>query len=103
MSCYEQLGSWSLSNLVRQEGELAVRAIDDFRKRIPELNIQFYNSDDTFRSLPANICAKPTGGHPRVERPARREYHPRTEAEFGLPAPCFTTLIIARTPTPQRF
>jgi spore maturation protein CgeB len=46
--CYEQLGGWSLSNMVHQEGEQAVDAIDTFRREFPELNIQFYNNDDTF-------------------------------------------------------
>jgi spore maturation protein CgeB len=45
--CYEQLGSWSLSNLVRQEGERAIDAIDDFRRVFPELDIRFYNIDQT--------------------------------------------------------
>jgi spore maturation protein CgeB len=46
--CYEQLGGWSLSNLVRQEGDRAVDAIDTFRREFPELSIQFYNNDETF-------------------------------------------------------
>jgi len=45
--CYEQLGSWSLSNLVRQEGERAIDAIDQFRRTFPELDIRFYNLDHT--------------------------------------------------------
>ena len=45
--CYEQLGSWSLSNLVRQEGERAIDAIDHFRRIFPELDIRFYNLDHT--------------------------------------------------------
>ena len=40
--CYEELGSWSLSNLVRCEGEVAVAAIDQFRREFPELDVQFY-------------------------------------------------------------
>jgi spore maturation protein CgeB len=51
--CYEQLGAWSLSNLVRNEGERAVTAIDDFRRLFPDLNIQFYNDDDTFSKFAA--------------------------------------------------
>ncbi|HUN87530.1 MAG TPA: glycosyltransferase [Terriglobales bacterium] len=46
--CYEQLGAWSLSNLVRNETERAVTAIDDFRRLFPDLKIQFYNGDETF-------------------------------------------------------
>ncbi len=46
--CYEQLGSWSLSNLVKEEGDRAIRAIDDFRRAYPELKVHFYKSDQSF-------------------------------------------------------
>jgi spore maturation protein CgeB len=46
--CYEELGSWSLSNLVQQEGEMAIDAIDDFRHDYSDLDVRFYNCDDTF-------------------------------------------------------
>ncbi len=46
--CYEQLGSWSLTNLVRVEGDRAIDAVDEFRRVYPELDIQFYNHDSTF-------------------------------------------------------
>jgi spore maturation protein CgeB len=46
--CYEELGAWSLSNLVKEEGNLAVTAIDEFRREYPELRIQFYNNDESF-------------------------------------------------------
>lgn len=46
--CYEQLGSWSLKNLVNQEGDLAISAIDEFRRTYPELDIRFYQCDETF-------------------------------------------------------
>ncbi len=49
--CYESLGSWSLSNLVKHEGERAIESIDDFRRNYPELNVQFYNLDETFREF----------------------------------------------------
>lgn len=48
VKCYEQLGSWSLSNLVKSEGERAIVAIDEFRRVYPGLNIHFYNNDQTF-------------------------------------------------------
>lgn len=48
VKCYEQLGSWSLSNLVKNEGEQAITAIDEFRRVYPDLNIHFYNNDNTF-------------------------------------------------------
>jgi len=46
--CYEELGNWSLKNLVNQEGEAAIAAIDDFRRQYPQLQIRFYNNDDSF-------------------------------------------------------
>jgi spore maturation protein CgeB len=42
---YEELESWSLTNLMRQEGERAIHAIDHFRQTYPELDIRFYKSD----------------------------------------------------------
>lgn len=45
--CYEELGSWSLTNLVRQEGDKAIAAIDDFRKTYPEIDVRFYQRDET--------------------------------------------------------
>lgn len=44
--CFEELGSWSLSNLVREEGEKAIFSIDGFRHAYPELDIRFYQSSD---------------------------------------------------------
>src|ERR1700760_934504 len=49
--CYEQLGSWSLTNLVRQEGTSAIEAVDQFRAKFAELDIHFYNNDDTLSSF----------------------------------------------------
>ena len=48
VTCYEELGSWSLSNLVRNEGESAVAAIDEFRREFKDLDIQFYSGDGAF-------------------------------------------------------
>lgn len=42
---YEELGSWSLKNLVGQEGDRATDAIDDFRKKFRELDVRFYMND----------------------------------------------------------
>ncbi|HZU29513.1 MAG TPA: glycosyltransferase [Candidatus Angelobacter sp.] len=42
--CYEELGSWSLTNLMKNEGERAIEAIDAFRNIYPELDIRFYES-----------------------------------------------------------
>ena len=44
---YEELGAWSLSNLMRHEGETAIEAVDEFRRGYPELDIHFYQNDDT--------------------------------------------------------
>src|SRR5437868_14590628 len=55
--CYEQLGSWSLSNLVRQEGERAIEAIDEFRRAYPQLDIHFYKDDASFPAFAAEeLC-----------------------------------------------
>jgi spore maturation protein CgeB len=48
VKCYEQLGSWSLSNLVKTEGDRAIHSIDEFRRVYRDLNIRFYNNDVTF-------------------------------------------------------
>jgi spore maturation protein CgeB len=42
------LGSWSLTNLVKSEGESAIEAIDGFRCIYPELDVRFYQEDETF-------------------------------------------------------
>ena len=39
--CYEELGSWSLTNLM-QEGTIAGEAIEQFRREFPELDVRFY-------------------------------------------------------------
>lgn len=49
--CYEELGAWSLTNLVKQEGETAIDAIDEFRRTYPELDIRFYQQNETFEEL----------------------------------------------------
>ena len=38
--CYEELGSWSMRNLVH-EGKRGAEEIDEFRKIYPELDIRF--------------------------------------------------------------
>jgi spore maturation protein CgeB len=44
---FEELGAWSLANLIRHEGETAIEAVDDFRRIYPELDIHFYRNDTT--------------------------------------------------------
>ena len=43
--CYEQYGSWSLTNLVDNEGEKAQEAIDQFRREFPDLDVRLYQKD----------------------------------------------------------
>lgn len=43
--CYEELASWSLTNLMKHEGERAIGAIDHFRQTYPELDIRFYQTE----------------------------------------------------------
>ena len=45
--CYEELGSWSLSNLMQHEGDTAIEVVDDFRRTYPELDSHFYKNDFT--------------------------------------------------------
>ncbi len=44
--CYEELGSWSLKNLVSEEGNSAIEAIDTFRRTYPEIDVRFYQNDE---------------------------------------------------------
>jgi spore maturation protein CgeB len=48
---FEELGSWSLTNLVQQEHERSIEAIDQFRRLYPELDIHFYKNDETLRDF----------------------------------------------------
>ncbi len=43
--CYEQFGSWSLSNLVEKEGDTAQQAIEQFRVGFPNLDVRLYQRD----------------------------------------------------------
>ena len=47
---YEELGAWSLANLIRHEGKTAIEAVDDFRRIYPELDVHFYKQDTTLDS-----------------------------------------------------
>ena len=51
VACYEELGSWSLTNLMRNEGERAIEAIDHFRRTYPELDIRFYKSTENLQEF----------------------------------------------------
>jgi spore maturation protein CgeB len=46
--CYEELGAWSLTNLVKNEGELASQALEKFRQTYPELDVRFYSRTQNF-------------------------------------------------------
>lgn len=45
--CYEELGAWSLANLVRLENDKAIEAIDQFRSTYREIDVRFYQIDET--------------------------------------------------------
>ena len=49
--CYEELGSWSLSNLVNNEQELAIDSIDQFRARFSMLDVRFYDRKNRFDEM----------------------------------------------------
>jgi spore maturation protein CgeB len=51
--CYEQLGAWSLTNLMRHEGDTAIQAVDQFRRAFPQLDIHFYQDDANFAEFAA--------------------------------------------------
>src|SRR5258708_4341912 len=42
---YEELGAWSLTNLVKQEQECSIEAFDAFRRGFKSLPIQFFRND----------------------------------------------------------
>jgi spore maturation protein CgeB len=44
--CYEEYGSWSLTNLVQQEGARAEEAIEQFRREFPDLDVRLYQRDE---------------------------------------------------------
>ncbi len=44
--CHEELGSWSLTNLMK-EGAIATRTIEQFRQEFPELDVRFYQQGET--------------------------------------------------------
>lgn len=50
LRCYEQLGAWSLNNLVRLEAGRANEAIEEFRRRFPRLDVRFYNLDSQIKA-----------------------------------------------------
>ena len=50
--CYEELSSWSLTNLMKQEGERAIEAIDAFRRTYPRAGYPLLqSSDDDFQNF----------------------------------------------------
>jgi spore maturation protein CgeB len=44
--CYEELGAWSLRNLVH-EGKIAIAAIDDFRRTYHDIDVSFYQRNES--------------------------------------------------------
>jgi len=51
--CYEDLGSWSLHNLLK-EGEIANQSVEQFRRAFPQLDVRFYARDETLPTLLAH-------------------------------------------------
>lgn len=49
--CFERLGGWSLSNLVKTEGQAAIQSIDLFRAAYPRIDVQFYQLGDELPQL----------------------------------------------------
>ena len=49
--CYEPLGAWSVTNLVREAGPLASTSIDAFHAAYPQLDVQFYRVDEGFEEF----------------------------------------------------
>lgn len=46
--CYEELGAWSMTNLMK-EGEIASNAVEQFRREFPELDVRFYQQGETLQ------------------------------------------------------
>src|SRR5437588_342639 len=40
--CYEERDGWSMQNLVEEGNDAAARALTDFRRAFPALNVRFY-------------------------------------------------------------
>jgi spore maturation protein CgeB len=49
--CYEEYGAWSLTSLVRYEGDTAQSAIEQFRSEFPDLDVRFYQRDSGLPDL----------------------------------------------------
>ncbi len=99
--CYEEMGSWSLANLM-QEGEIASRAIEQFRREFPELDVRFYQRDKTLGEMleqelrDADVVIIHEWTDPDI---ASAVLSYKRDTDF---ARCFTTRIIALTPMQER-
>jgi spore maturation protein CgeB len=49
--CYEQCGAWSLTNLLEAEGEEGQRALEEFWRTFPELDVRLYQNGAGFRDF----------------------------------------------------
>jgi spore maturation protein CgeB len=49
--CYEERGSWSVTNLLSNEGELAHEAMRQFWSCFPQFDVRFYQVDDRLRQF----------------------------------------------------
>src|SRR5512141_2292091 len=49
--CYEELGGWSLANMVASEEAAAPAAIDQFRAALPMLDVRFYSEEEGLQAF----------------------------------------------------
>ena len=56
VQCFEEAGAWSLTNLMKFEGEAAIKAVDDFRAAYPQINVHFYKPDADWESLNEHLA-----------------------------------------------
>jgi len=46
--CYEEYGTWSVANLIQQEGALAEQAVEQFRREFSDLDVRLYERGPEF-------------------------------------------------------
>src|SRR5437868_10302163 len=49
--CYEEIGSWSVANLINEDPEQARKVVEQFWRSFPELDVRFYRNDAGFREF----------------------------------------------------
>src|SRR5216117_612785 len=58
--CYEEVDSWSMTNLLEEGIDRATEAFRNFRKAFPTLDVRFYRNDASLLPFLKSSCAKPT-------------------------------------------